>query len=91
MREWTDVDYAQAAIDMLPETVEEIVEFLRAQGEPSKWTDHGCPIGRWLRRWVDGRANSGYSTYRVGTSNHNMPAHVQEYVRYVDGVKIHRS
>lgn len=29
MREWTDIDYAQAAIDMLPGSVEEIAAFLR--------------------------------------------------------------
>ena len=49
MKEWTDVDYAQAAIDMLPGTVEEIEEFMRVQGIKNRTTpfitrSRSCPI-----------------------------------------------
>lgn len=43
---WTDLDYAQAAIDMLPGSVEEIAEFLRDQGiqQVPKYSANNCPV-----------------------------------------------
>lgn len=65
MRTWTDTDYAQAALDMLPGSVEEIAVFLRAhkiKGERGEM--HGCPIARWVQKWT-GNPRSG--TYSAGT------------------------
>lgn len=51
--DWTDLDYAQAAIDMLPGTVGEIVRTLRANEIKGHRSDaHHCPIARWVNRWV---------------------------------------
>jgi hypothetical protein len=52
-KEWTDKDYAQAAIDMLPGTVEEIAEFLRVHEiVGSRWSAHRCPIAQWVQKWT---------------------------------------
>lgn len=53
MREWTDTEYAQAALDMLPGGVEEIAAFLRThkiKGERTRAFD--CPIANWVRKWT---------------------------------------
>lgn len=51
--EWSEADYARAALDMLPDTPEEIAEFFRVQGIKGErgncWT---CPIARWVSRWA---------------------------------------
>lgn len=60
MKEWTDLDYAQAAIDMLPGSVEEIEEFLKAQR--LRGIDQGaynCPVAKWVSRWTGERSASG--------------------------------
>lgn len=77
MREWTDIEYAQAAIDMLPGTVEEIVVFLRGEGivgQPNHGTS--CPIARWVQKWT-GRPDSymgHYNVYPCGyPTGHDVP------------------
>lgn len=88
----TDVEYAQAAIDMLPGTVEEIVEFLAAQKIESKWIGCKCPITRYVDKWVDGNTGMGTFTLSLYQRHVHMgrldvtPA-VRDYVRYVDGQK----
>lgn len=60
MREWTDLDYAQAAIDMLPGTVEEMREFFINQGiKGDRGNPFQCPLARWVVRWVGGAASVG--------------------------------
>lgn len=68
---WTDVDYAQAAIDMLPGTVEEIEEFLAAQkiGPTCRRDGNRCPIAKWVIKWT------GHVVY-AGTYNVYMGEHV---------------
>ena len=66
MREWTDVDYAQAAIDMLPGSVEEIDLFLSTQDlGPTRQRDgNRCPVARWVSKWVGHTVYAGtYSVY----------------------------
>src|SRR5688572_26310225 len=58
MREWTDLDYAQAAIDMLPGSVEEMRWFLKDQGIKGHRTNprdrcRTCPIAQWVNKWTD--------------------------------------
>lgn len=86
IKNWTDKDYAQAAIDMLPGSVEEIEEFLRAQRIPSKWVGLECPIRRWVEKWTDGQAGAGWENVHVYTPNSLLPTPepVQAYILYVD-------
>ena len=49
MREWTDVDYAQAAIDML--AGEDIYLFLQQQGISGG--SYPSRLVRWVTRWTD--------------------------------------
>lgn len=67
MKEWTDLDYAQAAIDMLPGSVEEIVTHMRANRIilSQSWTDGwSCPVAQWVHRWT-GEDNSFVTGTRV--------------------------
>lgn len=60
---WTDVEYAQAAIDMLPGTVEEIKAFLRREGITGRrMSGTMCPIARWVQKWT-GREDSYMGNY----------------------------
>lgn len=64
---WTDEDYALAAIDMLPGSVEEIEEFLRGQritGKRLGITE--CPIAVWMNRWTGGIPGTDSSVRVVG-------------------------
>lgn len=93
MREWTDQEYAQAAIDMLPGSVEEIVEFLRVhkiKGESIRAFD--CPIARWVQKWT---GNPKSATYPGGTwasagddSFFRNPPAVMEFIYEFDAHRI---
>lgn len=89
-REWTDVDYAQAAIDMLPGTVEEIEEFLRAQGiknkpSPMRFSrSRSCPIALWVSKWTDTPAGAGFSFVNVDGESFLIPESVRDYIIYAD-------
>lgn len=91
---WTDLDYAQAAIDMLPGSVEEIAEFMAAQRITNKWADLAgsteCPLTRWIVKWVGyggiGR-NHVYLTPELDTKKRiRLPEAAVEYTRWVDGL-----
>ena len=83
---WTDVDYAQAAIDMLPGTVEEIKAFMPAQKVSNRWVGCLCPIDQWVNKWTD----SGCWTTHTGVGTHtgyvHLPIPVREYIDWVDGI-----
>ncbi len=93
---WTDVDYALAAIDMLPDTVEEIVEFLRVHG--IRGTSHSaeqCPIALWVQRWTGNDYPGGEwvtcNRVVVGRSDEidvPTPVSVHDFVVEYDGGKI---
>ena len=87
MTEWTDRDYAQAAIDMLPETVEEIDELMRVHGIKNKkaqWRSTTCPVAQWVRKWTGGRdsVNFDYATGEWGSVY--IPYAVREYIFHAD-------
>ena len=90
---WTDVDYAQAAIDMLPGTVEEIEEFLRAQGIQNKRTyprSQTCPIARWINKWAGvAYIGAGWDEAYLGADTStevyvNLPEYVGDFIQYAD-------
>ena len=83
---WTDVDYAQAAIDMLPGTVEEIEEFLPQQKIKNQWVNHSCPIERWVSKWTDGRVWTAWIAVEVGRDGEEveLPVAVCDYILAVD-------
>ncbi len=87
--EWTDVDYAQAAIDMLPNgSVEEIAEFLRAQKIKGQLPDTqpcvGCPIAQWVNKWIDKKATvNRMDAYGAGWSL-RLPLLTQRFIRDFD-------
>lgn len=97
MSEWTDVDYAQAAIDMLPEDVEEIKEFLKRQGVRNSKINssnicHTCPIAQWVGKWTDAPVDVGYSHIYECRPDENvllvrMPRHVEQFIlKYGEGL-----
>lgn len=92
MNEWTDIDYAQAAIDMLPESVEGIAEFLQAQGIrgiPNSSTR--CPISLWVEKWMGRTASTGADQTGPITSGNpriDLPTHVREFILAVDRKQI---
>lgn len=89
-REWTDLDYAQAAIDMLPGSVEEMAVFLRAQkikGVPSD--SHSCPIAQWVRKWTGGHVSVGGSgTVYVGDYDQIRDSKVDAFIDAYDYERI---
>lgn len=86
MSDWTDIDYAQAAIDMLPGSVDEIEEFLRDQKIKSVWQGGICPVNRWVEKWTDWHAYVGFSTLstKLSGSTVQLPEPVREYILKVD-------
>lgn len=81
MREWTDKDYAQAAIDMLPDAPEEIGTFLKVHRVPIPNYRTSSPISGWVRRWTDTDVvvSSRDMTHLVGGNILHPPA-VREYL-----------
>lgn len=88
MTEWTDLDYAQAAIDMLPGTVEEIEEFLERQGIKNKRVylrSSTCPIAQWVQRWTGNPASYvAWHYVEVGGEQMQLPDPVSDYILYAD-------
>lgn len=90
-REWTDLDYAQAAIDMLPGSVEEIAEFLRVNKvEGRSHSGWNCPVANWVHRWT-GEADSfvGRETLEVrgryGKFQYlSLPQPVRQFIHHYD-------
>lgn len=83
----TDLEYAQAAIDMLPGSVEEIDVFLRAHKIKPTWKCGQCPIDRWLSKWVDHGYPTTYTTLfeaMVYQGRISLPAPVSDYIAWVD-------
>lgn len=93
-REWTDLDYAQAAIDMLPGSVEEGIKFLRAQKIQNKRSvsrtgrSSTCPISQWVRKWTDtNNVYTGWSNTYVRNEALKLPKHVQELILELDRIQ----
>lgn len=96
---WTDVDYAQAAIDMLPGTVEEIREMLANQGITRSKRGvpiiKGCPVGQWVNRWTDHPAAVNHFTAHPfylggglgGGWSVSLPDPVQEFILEFDRLR----
>lgn len=87
---WTDADYALAAIDMLPEDPEMIGRFLKDQGVSAKGRcdTHRCPVSQWINKWVDGEVVTGREFVKVldvAGGIFNAPTHVSEFIRLFDG------
>ena len=87
MKSWTDVDYAQAAIDMLPGTVEEIEEFMRVhkiKGQPN--SSRLCPVANWMMRWTGGAVSVGFDTGGPLTALERVaiPEAVREFIYKFD-------
>ena len=92
-KEWTDVDYAQAAIDMLPGTVEEIEEFLRVHGiknQPTHPRSHTCPIAQWINKWAGvAYISTGWDEVYLGADAStdvyvSLPEYVGDFIQYAD-------
>lgn len=85
---WTDVDYAQAAIDILPETVEEIDAWMtthKIQNTKIHPRAVTCPIAQWIRRWTDTNATAMGRTYAtVNGEIIPVPIEITKYVQYSD-------
>ena len=92
---WTDIDYAQAAIDMLPGTVEEIRAMLADQGikrsKPGVSIVRGCPIGQWVNKWTDRPAavnhDEAHPVYYPGDYQVVLPNPVQEFILEYDRLR----
>lgn len=68
----TDLDYAQAAIDMLPESVDEIAAFFRVHKiKGRRQSAFHCPIANWVMRWTDTQKVSVATFVYVG--DHDNP------------------
>lgn len=85
---WTDLDYAQAAIDMLPGTVEEIDALMRVHGIENKSRLYPrtstCPIAQWVNKWTGGGWIGIYDTTCRGHIQVSYPEAVRQYVIYAD-------
>ena len=91
-KEWTDVDYAQAAIDMLPGTVEEIDAWMKVHGIKNLPPGNGarscvCPIAQWIRRWTGTESTAGYE-YAAAVLGQviALPKPVQQYILWADSL-----
>jgi hypothetical protein len=78
----TDLEYAQAAIDMLPGSVEEIDAFLRAQKILPRWKNGYCPIERWVGKWT-GEENPAVGHLTIA-GDIPTPTEVSAYMFWVD-------
>ena len=86
---WTDVDYAQAAIDMLPGTVEEIDAWMknyRIKNNPGVHPRSAhCPIAQWIRRWTNTEViHVGFSYVQVDGAEVRVPDHITRYIYAID-------
>lgn len=54
IKDWTDKDYAEAALDMLPGSVEEIVELFRTHNLKNNYGASDCPLAQWVKKWTGG-------------------------------------
>lgn len=86
---WTDVDYAQAAIDMLPGTVEEIVEWMRVHRIENKWQTprtSTCPVVQWINKWTEAEWVGLFKTAYIPRTSSEIvyPNAVVRYVEYAD-------
>lgn len=74
MREWTDLDYAQAAIDMLPGSVEEIEEWMKLHEVKGVANSHTrCPVAKWTERWTGKQMSIGVEDMRVRYEEAKLP------------------
>ncbi len=96
---WTDIDYAQAAIDMLPDgSVEEIAEFLKVQRVKSVSVDKTkycttCPIAQWVNKWTDNIVLVGFGCVELGARSTGyteipLPMPAQRFILEYDAMKI---
>ena len=86
---WTDVDYAQAAIDMLPGTVEEIDAFMKTHGIKNRTPitiprSLDCPLAQWVSRWTEVKTHVGFSWVTMGGESLPLPESVRDYIIYAD-------
>jgi hypothetical protein len=85
LTDWSDADYAQAALDMLPDTAEEIAEFFLVQGingERRKcWS---CPVAVWLERWTGRLVEVGWSQAYVGDEVLALPQAAAKFISRFD-------
>lgn len=85
--DWTDLDYAQAAIDMLPGTVEEIRTFFVTEEVTGlRCGAQLCPVAIWLARWTGQPMSVGVGAFRFAKSGdrHPIPYVVQQFVSQFD-------
>ena len=92
MEVWTDRDYAQAALDMLPGSVEEIAVLLRAHGiKGEAGRAFSCPIARWVQKWTGNPKSATFSmcTWLNDFHDHvpNPPA-VRDFIHAYDAGRI---
>lgn len=90
---WTDREYVEAALDMLPEDVEEVGRFLRRQGVRESKVEMRavcatCPIAQWVNKWTDREAYVGYnivsSDRRWSTWQLTLPHSAKQFIRRWD-------
>ena len=89
MKDWTDVEYAQAAIDMLPGTVEEIEEFMKVHGIKNRTPitiprSLDCPLAQWVSKWTGIKPSVGFSWVTLGGESLPLPESVRDYIIYAD-------
>lgn len=71
---WTDRDYVQAALDMLPDDVEDIKAFLKTQRVKGAPRDsYYCPIAQWIMRWTDHSADTNYKGVLINNQKKRIP------------------
>lgn len=88
--EWTDLDYAQAAIDMLPGSVEEIEEWMKMHGIKNTYNHprtKNCPIAQWVNKWTGGGWIGVFEyaePFRGDGDRVRYPRIIIEYVNHAD-------
>ncbi len=87
IKEWTDLDYARAALDLLPETPEDIARFLRVHGIHGRRPENGwtCPIAKWVHRWTDTEAILiGRYRFAINDAEYPLPRSVKDFIHMYD-------
>lgn len=87
---WTDKNYAQAAIDMLPDDPYAIGPFLARQEVQARGRRDACecPINQWVSKWIDGQCiTNALAVHKVDDENGwfvSIPEPVSRFIARFD-------